>query len=58
MIGLERTDGNDKFSFDSDAEREWASISKVAVRYSVENVQNELMAGKNQMQVKLICLVK
>ena len=35
-----RTDGNDKFSFDSDAEREWASIIKdlCSIEVLVENV--------------------
>jgi len=45
-----RTDGNDKFSFDSDAEREWASIIKDLCSievFSGERAIKRIDSGKN-----------
>ncbi|MBP5503317.1 MAG: DEAD/DEAH box helicase family protein [Bacteroidales bacterium] len=42
-----RKDGSDKFSFDSEAEREWASILKDISRNDIESIGEKYLWGKN-----------
>ena len=42
-----RKDGSDKFSFDSEAEREWASILKDLSHSDIESIGEKYLWGKN-----------